>query len=256
MRSSKQRSRSKPNRNRSVGNIVNRVFDSSGPESKVRGTPQQIIDKYNQLARDAQLSNDRVATENFQQHAEHYTRMLGEAQREADTRREAQEAQQQANNHTPPGQQPGQQPGNGQDRNRDDGRDGRGQRDNRGPRAERPPRDASDPAQDAAVQDQPSRSGTDDQSAPAPGQNAQPSAERAPSDSARPEQGSETDPVIDIGRDTESGLVETPENKTDEKPKRKPRGPRKPRAAKPAPVDQSEQSGQVSEDPLPDNAAE
>jgi hypothetical protein len=65
-----------------MGNIVNRVFDSSGPEGKVRGTPQQIIEKYNQLARDAQLSNDRVAFENFQQHAEHYTRMLGEAMRE------------------------------------------------------------------------------------------------------------------------------------------------------------------------------
>ena len=94
MRSSKNRSRSKGNRNRSVGNIVNRVFDSSGPEGKVRGTPQQIIDKYNQLARDAQLSNDRVATENFQQHAEHYTRMLSEAQREMEAKREAQEAQQ------------------------------------------------------------------------------------------------------------------------------------------------------------------
>lgn len=86
MRSSKNRSRSKGNRNRSVGNIVNRVFDSSGPEGKVRGTPQQIIDKYNQLARDAQLSNDRVAAENFQQHAEHYLRMLAEAQREQDAR--------------------------------------------------------------------------------------------------------------------------------------------------------------------------
>lgn len=92
MRSSKSRSRSKSNRNnRSVGNIVNRVFDSSGPEGKVRGTPQQIIDKYNQLARDAHLSNDRVAAENFQQHAEHYLRMLGEAQREIDARREQQE---------------------------------------------------------------------------------------------------------------------------------------------------------------------
>ncbi len=91
MRSSKSRSRSKSNRNRSVGNIVNRVFDSSGPEGKVRGTPQQIIDKYNQLARDAQLSNDRVAAENFQQHAEHYLRMLSEAQREQDARREQQE---------------------------------------------------------------------------------------------------------------------------------------------------------------------
>lgn len=77
-----------------MGNIVNRVFDSSGPEGKVRGTPQQIIDKYNQLARDAQLSNDRVAAENFQQHAEHYTRLLGEAQREQEARREQQEAQQ------------------------------------------------------------------------------------------------------------------------------------------------------------------
>jgi hypothetical protein len=91
MRSSKNRSRSKGNRNRSVGNIVNRVFDSSGPEGKVRGTPQQIIDKYNQLARDAQLGNDRVAFENFQQHAEHYLRMLAEAQREMDARRDQQQ---------------------------------------------------------------------------------------------------------------------------------------------------------------------
>lgn len=93
MRSSKSRSRSKSNRNsnRSVGNIVNRVFDSSGPEGKVRGTPQQIIDKYNQLARDAQLGNDRVAAENFQQHAEHYLRMLSQAQRDQEARREQQE---------------------------------------------------------------------------------------------------------------------------------------------------------------------
>ena len=54
----------------------------------MRGTPQQIIEKYNQLARDAQLGNDRVATENFQQHAEHYLRLLGEAQREIEARRQ------------------------------------------------------------------------------------------------------------------------------------------------------------------------
>ncbi|WP_339107414.1 DUF4167 domain-containing protein [Thioclava sp. GXIMD4216] len=82
MRSSKSRSRSKSNRQRSIGNIINRVFESSGPEGKVRGTPQQIIDKYLGLARDAQLSNDRVAEQNFLQHAEHYTRLLHEAQRE------------------------------------------------------------------------------------------------------------------------------------------------------------------------------
>ena len=76
-----------------MGNVTNRVFDSSGPEGKVRGTPQQIIDKYNQLARDAQLAGDRVATENFQQHAEHYLRLLGAAQKEQDARREEQERQ-------------------------------------------------------------------------------------------------------------------------------------------------------------------
>ncbi len=76
-----------------MGNVINRVFDSSGPEGKVRGTPQQIIEKYNQLARDAQLGGDRVATENFQQHAEHYLRLLGEALKEQDAKREEQERQ-------------------------------------------------------------------------------------------------------------------------------------------------------------------
>ncbi len=97
MRSSKSRSRSKSNRQRSLGNIINRVFDSSGPEGKVRGTPQQIIDKYLMLARDAHLSNDRVAEQNFLQHAEHYTRLLGEAQREL--QREQELRQQQGQHH-------------------------------------------------------------------------------------------------------------------------------------------------------------
>ena len=95
MRSSKSRSRNKNNRNRnqnSGASVINRVFDSSGPEGKVRGTPQQIIDKYNQLARDAQLSNDRVAAENFQQHAEHYLRLLAVATKEQDKQRQEQEA--------------------------------------------------------------------------------------------------------------------------------------------------------------------
>lgn len=122
MRSSKSRSRSKNNRNRSVGNVVNRVFDSSGPEGKVRGTPQQIIDKYNQLTRDAQLSNDRVAAENFQQHAEHYLRMLAEAMREQAERQAQQQQQQQdrqqrntsQNNHNAPSdnRKPGSDGGN------------------------------------------------------------------------------------------------------------------------------------------------
>ncbi|MEO0761661.1 MAG: DUF4167 domain-containing protein [Pseudomonadota bacterium] len=58
------------------GNNLNRVYESAGPEGKVRGTPQQIVDKYLSLARDAQTSGDRVTAENFLQHAEHYQRIL------------------------------------------------------------------------------------------------------------------------------------------------------------------------------------
>ncbi|RMF35141.1 MAG: DUF4167 domain-containing protein, partial [Alphaproteobacteria bacterium] len=83
----KSRSRGKNGR-KSLGNIVNRVFESAGPEGKVRGTPQQIIEKYLTLSRDAQTAGDRVAAENFQQHAEHYIRLLAEAQRETAARQE------------------------------------------------------------------------------------------------------------------------------------------------------------------------
>jgi hypothetical protein len=94
MRSSNKRSRNKSRNTRPTGgNIINRVFDSQGPDGKVRGTPQQIIDKYNQLHRDAHLNGDRVDAENFAQHAEHYTRLLAEAQREVDQKREEQEEQ-------------------------------------------------------------------------------------------------------------------------------------------------------------------
>ena len=74
------------------GNVINRVFDSSGPEGKVRGTPQQIIDKYQSLAHDSQLSGDRVSAENFQQHSEHYSRLLLEAQKEMAEKSAAQES--------------------------------------------------------------------------------------------------------------------------------------------------------------------
>ena len=54
----------------------NRSFDSNGPDVKIRGTAAQIFDRYCQLARDANSSGDRVAAENFLQHAEHYYRIM------------------------------------------------------------------------------------------------------------------------------------------------------------------------------------
>jgi len=89
--SNKSRSRHKSNR-RSSGNIVNRVFESSGPDGKVRGNPQQIIDKYQALARDAFLAGDRVAGESYSQHSEHYVRILGDALRQKELARQEQQA--------------------------------------------------------------------------------------------------------------------------------------------------------------------
>lgn len=102
MRSAQKNNRSRGRGNRKSGggggNVVNRVFDSAGPEGKVRGTPQQVIDKYLSLARDAQTSGDRVVSENFLQHAEHYQRMLIQATAQAEQhRREHAEAGQDEN---------------------------------------------------------------------------------------------------------------------------------------------------------------
>jgi len=101
MRSSnKSRQRNKNNNRRQSpnANVVNRVFDSSGPSGKVRGTPQQIVEKYATLAADATLAGDRVAAENYMQHSEHYSRMLRIAlkeQAEKQAEQQKQQAQQQ-----------------------------------------------------------------------------------------------------------------------------------------------------------------
>jgi hypothetical protein len=56
---------------------ANRAFDSNGPEGiKVRGNAQHVFEKYQQLARDAGTSGDRVLAENYLQHAEHYFRVI------------------------------------------------------------------------------------------------------------------------------------------------------------------------------------
>ncbi len=61
----------------------NQNFESNGPEVKVRGSAQQVLDKYLQLARDAQSVGDRVKAEGYLQYAEHYYRIVNEAQENA-----------------------------------------------------------------------------------------------------------------------------------------------------------------------------
>ena len=56
---------------------ANRAFDSNGPDNvKIRGHAQHVFEKYQQLARDAFSSGDRMLAENYLQHADHYFRVL------------------------------------------------------------------------------------------------------------------------------------------------------------------------------------
>jgi len=59
------------------------IFDSNGPNIKVRGSAYQIFERYLAVAREAMTSGDRIAAENFYQHAEHYFR-INNARREGD----------------------------------------------------------------------------------------------------------------------------------------------------------------------------
>src|SRR5215218_3684315 len=66
--------------NRRGQNPMTRVFESNGPDIKIRGTASHVAEKYVQLARDARSSGDPVAAENYYQHAEHYFRLIAAAQ--------------------------------------------------------------------------------------------------------------------------------------------------------------------------------
>ncbi|XWN23825.1 MAG: DUF4167 domain-containing protein [Roseibium sp.] len=67
-------------RGRKGPNPLTRTYESNGPDVKIRGTAMHIAEKYQQLARDAQASGDRVMFENYNQHAEHYQRIVAAAQ--------------------------------------------------------------------------------------------------------------------------------------------------------------------------------
>jgi hypothetical protein len=83
----------------------NHVFDSSGPDMRLRGTAQQLFEKYLQLGRDATSSGDRVMAEGYFQHAEHYFRILNAMS----------QAQQQREGHQQRRYQPGPEQGEGGD---------------------------------------------------------------------------------------------------------------------------------------------
>lgn len=62
--------------NRRGGNNRAQVFDSNGPDVRIRGTAHQICEKYEALAKDARSAGDAVLAESYLQHAEHYQRII------------------------------------------------------------------------------------------------------------------------------------------------------------------------------------
>ena len=89
----KRRRRSGGNNNNNPN--PNRHYESNGPDVRIRGSAQQILDKYMQYARDAQTAGDRVKAEALFQHAEHYARIVAvfeKQKEEARLEREAREA--------------------------------------------------------------------------------------------------------------------------------------------------------------------
>jgi hypothetical protein len=71
-----KRSRGRSGGRRGGGGGRQQTFDSNGPNVRIRGNAHQIHEKYLTLARDASSSGDRVAAENYSQHAEHYFRLI------------------------------------------------------------------------------------------------------------------------------------------------------------------------------------
>src|SRR6202140_3676311 len=81
----RNRNNNNNNNNRNDGgrrgqNPMTRVFESNGPDIKIRGTASHVPEKYVQLERDAHSSGGPVAAQNYYQHAEHYFRLIAAAQ--------------------------------------------------------------------------------------------------------------------------------------------------------------------------------
>lgn len=80
MRPGNQSNKRMRGRGRKGPNPLTRTYESNGPDVKIRGTAMHVAEKYQQLARDAQASGDRVMFESYNQHAEHYLRIVAAAQ--------------------------------------------------------------------------------------------------------------------------------------------------------------------------------
>ena len=82
-----RRSRGRNNNRGKGGNNRAQVFDSNGPDVRIRGTAHQVAEKYMALAKDAASSGDIVLSESYLQHAEHYQRIINSWDEDVQLRR-------------------------------------------------------------------------------------------------------------------------------------------------------------------------
>ncbi|MFC3169487.1 DUF4167 domain-containing protein [Paracoccus fontiphilus] len=75
MRPHQHRRSGKPRSPQQQRDPANRVLESTSARGKIKGTAQQLVERYLQFAEEARLANDRVATQAFLQSAEHYVRL-------------------------------------------------------------------------------------------------------------------------------------------------------------------------------------
>ncbi len=73
---SNRRSRNRGGNNRRGNQNKMQVFDSNGPDVRIRGTAHQVFEKYTALAKDAYGAGDLILAESYLQHAEHYQRLI------------------------------------------------------------------------------------------------------------------------------------------------------------------------------------
>lgn len=74
------------NQGRRPQNARTQVYDSNGPDVRIRGTAHQVTEKYLLLSKDAASMGDRVLAESYLQHAEHYQRIINSWEAENPTR--------------------------------------------------------------------------------------------------------------------------------------------------------------------------
>jgi hypothetical protein len=193
MKRSRGRNRRPGGNQQNAFNNPNRHFESVGPDVKIRGSAQQVLEKYLQYGRDAYTSGDRILSEAYFQYAEHYQRIVAK-------QTEARGAQQQ-----------GQNPNQNQNRNGN----GNGPRDDRGP---------------GSGQERDSRSSNDDNNTP---DESRDEAEVVPTVTARRNEDEESDSLRVIDSDDDRGEAQASETSAPEsRSERAPRKPRKPYRAK------------------------